>query len=54
MVVVRVDDILVSGRSDAEHVRNLDAVLKKLSEAGQGLRSRNVGLCSQVLIIWGV
>ena len=34
MVVVRMDDISVSGRADPEHVRNLGAVLKKLSEAG--------------------
>jgi len=31
---VRVDDILVSGRNDAEHLANLRAVLTKLKEAG--------------------
>ena len=40
MVVVKVDYILVSGRSDAEHVRNLDAVLKKVSEAGLMLKKQ--------------
>ena len=40
MVVVRVDDILVSGRSDTEHVRNLVAVLRKLSETGPSLKKQ--------------
>ena len=34
MVVVQVHNILVSGKSDADHVRNLDSVLKRLSDAG--------------------
>ena len=34
------DDILVFGRSDAEQVRILDAVLKKLSEAGLKLKKQ--------------
>ena len=38
MVVVWVDDILVSGKSDADHVRNLDSVLKRLSDAGLKLK----------------
>ena len=38
MVVVRVDDILVSGKSDADNVRNLDSVLKRLSDAGLKLK----------------
>ena len=33
-VVVRVDDILVSGSNDKEHVANLEEVLKRLSEHG--------------------
>ena len=33
MVVVRVDDILMSGKLDADHVRNLDSVLKRFSDA---------------------
>ena len=40
MVVVTVDNFLVSGRSDAEDVRNLNAVLKKLSEAGLRLEEQ--------------
>ena len=33
-VIVRVDDILVSGRNDAEHLHNLKVVLSVLKEAG--------------------
>ena len=33
-VKVRVDDILISGRNDAEHIENLRAVLRVLKEAG--------------------
>ena len=33
-VIVRLDDILVSGKNDAEHLRNLEEVLKRLSNAG--------------------
>ena len=40
MMFVRVDDILVSGRSDTEHVRNLVAVLRKLSETGPRLKKQ--------------
>ena len=31
---VRVDDILVTGKSDAEHLENLELVLKMLHEKG--------------------
>lgn len=34
----RVDDILISGRNDAEHLSNLRAVLSKLKDAGLTLR----------------
>ena len=37
-VVVRVDDILVSGSNDEEHLVNLEEVLKRLSEAGLCLK----------------
>ena len=33
-VIVRMDDILISGKDDDHHMANLEAVLKKLSEAG--------------------
>ena len=35
---VRVDDILVSGRNDQEHLAHLETVLKRLSESGLRLR----------------
>ena len=37
-VVVREDDILVSGSNDEEHLANLEEVLKRLSEAGLRLK----------------
>ena len=33
-VVLRVDDILVSGKDDPDHLANLKAVLSRLSTAG--------------------
>ena len=32
-VIVRVDDILVSGGNDNDHLRHLEEVLKRLAEA---------------------
>ena len=37
-VIVRVDDILVSGENDEEHIANLEEVLKRLSNAGARLK----------------
>ena len=37
-VLVRLDDILITGSSEAEHIQHLDEVLKRLSEAGLRLR----------------
>ena len=37
-VIVRMDDILISGKDDNNHIANLEAILKKLSEAGLRLR----------------
>ncbi|CAB4020403.1 Hypothetical predicted protein, partial [Paramuricea clavata] len=39
-VVVRVDDILVSGSNDEEHLANLEEVLKRLSEHGLRLKKK--------------
>ena len=39
-VIVRVDDILVGGKDDADHLSNLDAVLTTLSTAGLRLKKR--------------
>ena len=38
MVVCRVDDILVSGKTDQEHLRNLTEVLSRLENAGLRLK----------------
>ncbi len=37
-VVIYMDDILVMGRTDAEHVETLDKVLARLEEAGLRLK----------------
>ena len=37
-VIVRVDDILVSGACDEDHSNNLEEVLKRLESAGLRLR----------------
>nr|XP_047132680.1 uncharacterized protein K02A2.6-like [Hydra vulgaris] len=42
-VKVRVDDILISGKTDAEHLNNLESVLKILKESGLTLK---VSKCS--------
>ena len=42
-VIVRVDDILVSGADKEDHLNNLEDVLKRLAEAGLRLkRSKSV------------
>ena len=44
MVVVNIDDILVSGKTEVDHVTNLTAVLDKLSELGQILNDKKQSL----------
>ena len=49
-VIVRVDDILVSGANDDAHLRNLEEILKRLAEAGLRLKKgKCVFMESQVL-----
>ena len=38
MVVCRVDDILVSGKSDSDHLSNLSEAFSRLKEAGLRLK----------------
>ena len=38
MTVVRVDAILVTGKDDQEHLKNLDIVLSRLADAGLKLK----------------
>jgi len=40
MSVVRIDDILVTGRSRGEHLQNLEEVLKRLDGAGVHLKRK--------------
>ncbi|CAB3990019.1 Hypothetical predicted protein [Paramuricea clavata] len=40
-IFLRVDDILVSGSNDEEHVANLEEVLKRLSDHGLRLKKKN-------------
>uniref|UniRef100_H3AQ55 Gypsy retrotransposon integrase-like protein 1 n=1 Tax=Latimeria chalumnae TaxID=7897 RepID=H3AQ55_LATCH len=37
-VVIQIDDILITGKDDTEHLKNLEAVLQKLSTAGLRFR----------------
>ena len=41
-MVCYLDDILISGSSDKEHLTNLEEVLKRLREAGIHLCKENV------------
>ncbi len=40
-VIVYLDDILVSGTSQEDHIRNLERVLQKLQSAGLCLKKKN-------------
>lgn len=41
LVVVHLDDILVSGEDEADHLKNLAEVLSRLEEAGLLLKRSN-------------
>ena len=41
-VVVRVDDILITGRTDEEHIQNLEKVLNKLQSKGLKLKESKI------------
>ena len=49
-VVVRVDDILVSGSNDEEHLANLE-VLKRLSEHGLRLKQKCAFMVNEVVYL---
>jgi hypothetical protein len=51
-VCTYIDDILVTGENESEHLKNLDEVLKRLKEAGVTLKDLNVIFCSLRLNIW--
>ena len=44
MVVCRVNDVLVSGKNDPNHPRNLNEVLSRLQEAGLRLKGEKCKL----------
>ena len=46
---MRQDDILVSGKNDVEHLRNLEEVLKQLSNVGLELKKINVFMAQEVV-----
>ena len=43
-VIVRLDDIQVSGENDEKHMQNMEEVLKRIYTAG--LRLKNPNVCS--------
>ena len=51
-VVAFIDDILVTGETEEEHLRNLDAALQHLEEAGFTLKKVKCSFCNQTLIFW--
>jgi hypothetical protein len=51
-VVVRVDDIFVSGSNDEEHLANLEEVLKRLSEHGCDVDSEKYVACRELSSIY--
>ena len=52
-VVVRVDDILVSGSNDEEHLANLEEVLKRLSEHGLRLKQKKCAFMVNEVVYLG-
>lgn len=45
-VIVCIDDILVSGKYDPDHLASLEMVLNRLSKAGLKLRLESVCSCN--------
>ena len=51
-VCVYLDNILVTGANEQEHLQNLDEVLHRLETAGMRLMYDNVPLCCLQLNVW--
>lgn len=47
-VTVYLDDILVTGKNEEEHLHNLEKVLICLQQAGMCLKKKSVPLCCHV------
>ena len=45
MVCVYIDDIIISGKTPEEHLRNLNEVLQRLESAGLCLKKDNCSFC---------
>ena len=52
-VVVRVDDILVSGETEQSHIQNLKEVMRRLSEAGLRLNKRKCTFMAKEVVYLG-
>ena len=52
-VIVRLDDILVSGKNDAEHLRNLEEVLKRLFNAGLRVKKNKCVIMAADIVYCG-
>ena len=50
-VVVRVDDILISGESTEAHIRNLEKVLQRLTKAGLRLNEQKCVFADEVVYL---
>ena len=48
MIAVYMDDILVTGKTQGEHDRNLEEVLSRLEKAGIRLELKKVFFCSTI------
>ena len=44
-VCLYLDDILITGKTDQEHLNNLSAVLQRLAAAGMKLNQKNALSC---------
>ena len=54
-VCVYIDDILMSGDNDEEHLEHLDEVLRRLAEVGMRLmKGKCAYLLSAVVTIWAM
>ena len=51
-VVAFIDDILVTGETEEEHLQNLDAALQRLKKQVSPSRRSNAPFCNQTLIFW--
>ena len=50
-VIIYIDDILVSGKDEQDHLQKLDIVLTKLEEAGLQLKQAK---CSFLFRLWSI